>query len=664
MKARAGRSSGGHYERFSSFGSPIVSNMNLKHLCSLRLAALLAVLTLAADRLEAAIPPAENLLPADTFLVVTAPDCAAARKAMTESPQMMLWNDPTMRPFHDRFVSKWNELFAGPLESALGVNLATFMDIPQGQLTLAVTRNGWDGVDDTQSVGWLLLLDARDQADLLKKTVAGLQKKWADSGKAIRTETVHGLAFSIVPLSTNDIPAAVTGLVPSSPQVQELGQTTKAAKPLQMVIGQFQSLLIVGNSIKAVEPVVARLTGGSAPCLADNSLFAEDKAAQFRNSPIYYSWLNARGLFDVIAHIPAAEPNPNAPSLFPVMSPAMVLNSAGLMGLKSVSLAYHQTREGTTATLFLSAPEATRQGLLKMLATPPKDAAPPAFVPADALKYWRWRLDGQKIWAELQKSLSAISPSIASSVNAFIDMANSLAQQKNPSFDLRKNLIANLGDDWMGFERAPAGATAEALNQTHGIFLFAAANPEQTLVAIKTTAALYAPQENAPAPQDFLGHTIHAVALRPQMAPSGATAAQTLFCTIGSGYIAMSPDISVLQDFLRSAGKPPRPLTQAVGLADAVQHIGGMGNGLFGYQDNRVVMRAAFNSLKQSAAGSLAGQPTLALMPKSLVDMLDYSLLPDYDQVAKYFYFSVFTGTTTPEGITFKGFYPRPPQLK
>jgi hypothetical protein len=126
----------------------------------------------------------------------------------------------------------------------------------------------------------------------------------------------------------------------------------------------------------------------------------------------------------------------------------------------------------------------------------------------------------------------------------------------------------------------------------------------------------------------------------------------------------MSPDISVLQDFLRSAGKPPRPLTQAAGLADAVQHIGGMGNGLFGYQDNRVVMRAAFNSLKQSAAGSLAGQPTLALMPKSLVDMLDYSLLPDYDQVAKYFYFSVFTGTTTPEGITFKGFYPRPPQLK
>jgi hypothetical protein len=46
-----------------------------------------------------------------------------------------------------------------------------------------------------------------------------------------------------------------------------------------------------------------------------------------------------------------------------------------------------------------------------------------------------------------------------------------------------------------------------------------------------------------------------------------------------------------------------------------------------------------------------------------LRDWMDFSLLPDYDQVSKYFYFSVYAGATTTDGISFKAFAPRPPQL-
>jgi hypothetical protein len=38
-------------------------------------------------------------------------------------------------------------------------------------------------------------------------------------------------------------------------------------------------------------------------------------------------------------------------------------------------------------------------------------------------------------------------------------------------------------------------------------------------------------------------------------------------------------------------------------------------------------------------------------------------LLPDYDQVSKYFFFSVFNGTTTSDGVYFKVYAPRPPGL-
>ena len=94
----------------------------------------------------------------------------------------------------------------------------------------------------------------------------------------------------------------------------------------------------------------------------------------------------------------------------PSLSPKAILTASGLSGLKSVSFSYRETHEGSQMDLFVSAPEATRQGLVKILAASAKDSAPPAFVPDSAIKFNRWRLDIQKSWAELLKTVGAISP--------------------------------------------------------------------------------------------------------------------------------------------------------------------------------------------------------------------------------------------------------------
>ena len=63
-----------------------------KNLRPMFLVALAVFLALTAS-LRAAIPPAENLLPADTLFVVAVPDSAALRTALRQSPQFQLWND-------------------------------------------------------------------------------------------------------------------------------------------------------------------------------------------------------------------------------------------------------------------------------------------------------------------------------------------------------------------------------------------------------------------------------------------------------------------------------------------------------------------------------------------------------------------------------------------
>ena len=627
-------------------------------------AALLALATPA----RAAIPPVESLLPADTLFLLDTPDCTALRAASHQSPQWLFWNDPAMKPFHDKFIAKWDEEFVTPLEHDLGVKLDDFADLLQGQFAIALTQNGWNGSNDVDP-GLLLLLDAKNKSGLLRTNLAGLRQKWTQAGKSLQTETLHGIPFSVVTLSSNDVPGILAKIFPTAQPVQELGKDNKPSPPGKLYVGQFDSLLIAGNSRTAVDIVAARLKGGSNPCLNDNPLFAADRVSQFHGQPLYYGWFNAKTFFNVLLHIPPPEPNPDAPSPLPAIPWIKILDASGLTGLKSISFACRQSREGARADFFISAPEPARQGLIRIISANQKDANPPPFVPADAVKFWRWRVDGQQSWATLMKMLNEISPMAVASLNSFIDIANSSAQQQDPSFDIRKNLIGNLGDDWISYQKKPAGTTLADLNQAPSIFMFASPHPDQAALALKNLMGLGTAQSNPAPTRDFLGRKIYTIPLRPRRVAgssgTAATASRSLYCTASGGYVALSGNSSMIEDYLRSAQSHVKPLRETDGLTEAAQQVGGTGDGLFGYENQREMMRSLFTALKgDSDSSALTDGMLMRFWGGSLGDWLDFSLLPDYDRVAKYFYFTVYSGNTTADGLTFQFFTPRPPQLK
>jgi hypothetical protein len=628
------------------------------------LAAFAATLTLT-THLRAAVPPAENLLPSDTLFFLAIPDCAALRTAAHQSPQWLFWSDPAMKPFHDKFMGKFEESFIAPLEQSLGVKLADFADLPQGQLTFAVTQNGWTGGDDPLP-GMVLLLDTRDKSDLLKTNLDALKKKWTDAGKPMRTEDVRGISFSVVTISSNDISSSLSGLFPRRAPVRELGKETKPEKPAELVVGQFESLLIVGNSVKAVEPIAAHLSGSLLPALNDDAVFAADKLSQFRDAPLYYGWLNAKTLFYVIAHTPPTPPNPAAPRVMPQPQWDKILDATGLTAVKSASFAYRETREGSQVSFFIAAPQASRKGLLKIFAASHESAVPQSFVPVTAVKFWRWRLDGQDGWAAFEKMLGEISPLATAGLNSAIDMANANARQKDPDFDLRKNLIDNLGDDFINYQKAPTGTSPADLNNPPSLFLIGVDRGAPAATAINDLLLLsMSRRQKPPEPRDFQGHKIYTVPLPGPRVPGAAAPARSLYIASSSGYVALSTDVSTLEEYFRSAEKPPKPLSGTPGLVDAAQHVGGVGGGLFGYQNQREVLGVLFKTLKNPASNDGGGGLNpMAALPKAVRDWLDFSLLPDYDQVSKYFYFSVYAGNTTADGLSFKAFAPRPPQMK
>ena len=616
---------------------------------------------------RAAIPPADGLLPSDTLFVLAIPDCAGLRAAAHQLPTWLFWTDPAMDSFRKKFEAKFKESFLAPLEENLGMTLADFADLPQGQFTFAVTQNGWTGGDDTRQPGVLLLLDAGNKSEVLKTNLAALLKKWTEGGKPIHTEDVRGISFSVLPLPGYNLPAALSGLVPGLQAAQNLGGGPKPEKPGELVVGQFGSLLIAGNSVEAVEPVIAHLTGGGMPALGDNAQFAADKLAQFRNAPLCYAWLNAKTFFGSLAQTPS--PAPDTPSLRGLVATPLgkIIAAAGLTGVKSACFAWRETPDGSEANFYIAAPQPDRKGLTKIFAPARKGASPPLFVPAGAVNFWRWRLDGQDGWDALNNMLAEISPLLQSALNATIDMANANAQKTSPGLDIRNNLIGNLGDDFISYQKPPEGKTLTDLNNPPSLFLIGMNRDDPAALAIYDVLELaYKTRQKAVEPRNFEGHKIYTVPLPGQQAvPGTAPATRSLYLAGGGGYVALTTDVSMLEQYLRSAGTPPKPLSRTPGLIDAAQHVGGAGGGLFDYSNQRDTMRNFFAAMKKTNYGdSPASSSTIVMLPKEVRDWLDFSLLPDFDRVSKYFYFSVYGGSTTTDGLTFQAFAPRPPELK
>ena len=621
----------------------------------------------------AAIPPAEKILPDDTLVVFTAPDFAKLREIYKASPQSAFWNDPAMKPFKDKFLSHWNDEFVKPLERDLNIRFDDYTGLPQGQVTVALTQNAWQG-EDEDTLGILLLVDAKDKGAQLKSNLADLRRKWVDAGKSIKTEKIRDLEFSVLTLSSNDVPKTWKTFFPDSgaPDAAGEGDSAKPRTKSRLLIGQFESLLIVGNSSKVVEKVAVRLGGGSIPSLAEQSIYQANHQSLFRDAPVY-AWANIKAFVDIFARkVEKKESDADALGV----KPEKVLSATGISGLKSVALTFRNSSDGSLFQLFLGVPEAGRQGLFKILAGEAKPANPPAFVPADAVKFQRWRLDGQKTWAGLEKMLGDVSQQWIGMLNMLLTTANTAAKEKDPGFDVRKNLIGNLGDDLISYEKSPRGASVQELKSPPSLFLVGSPNPDQLASALKSIMGFLNQQGSTPNEREFLGRKIYTMPL-PNLpfpgadSPRPATPRNLNYAASG-GYVALSLDVPMLEEYLRSSESQAKSLREATGLVEASQKVAGPGTSLFGYENLAETMRVAFETFRKDPgaltnATGFSALPGVAAMPgpqKNFRQWLDFSLLPPFERIAKYFSFTVYSGGSTVEGLSFKMFAPVPPQLK
>ena len=626
-----------------------------------RLSVLLCV-AFAAARSFAAVPPAEKILPADTLGFLTVPEWSRAQSNFTITAMGQLWNDPSMKSFKEKFLEKFNKDTLTPLEKELGLKFSDFTSLAQGQFTVAVTQNGWDGRSDKQP-GILWLVDTRDKSSQLKTNLADLRKKWTDSGKKMRTDKIRDVEFTTVIVDTEEFSKSLEKIIPGQ-RPAAAPDEPKPKKTVEWVIGQSGSLLVVSDAAKDVEKVLALQSGASVPALADQAAFAAN-APMLRNAQ-GFAWINVKPIMTTLARRPD-RPEEGESALGAAPSGERVLNALGFSGVQTLAANLTQNHDGTMANISINVPENSRKGLMSILAVNAKDASAPSFVPADAVKFTRWRIDLQKAWSTIESMLVEINPSYAGFSKLILDTAG---KDKDPNFDFRKQLLANLGDDVITYQKAPRTPTVEDLNSPPSITLVGAKDAEQLATSLKAITSIFPPAMIKYREREFLGRTIYSITLPNAAHGEGAT--RPLSYAASGGYVAFSTDAAALEEYLRSGEGNVKPLREFPGLADAAQKVGGAGGGYFSFENRNETTRAAFETSKKDpeATTDILGTGRLAMLfggvggGKGAGEWFDFALLPPFDRVSKYFGFDVGAIGLTPSAITFKVYSPTPAQLR
>jgi len=604
---------------------------------TLRRTGLWSAILLTALSVGAAIPPAPKLLPKDTLAVVTVPDWTASTTQTAASTVGKLWADPAIKPFRDHFAAQFQEKILGRFEKDLGVKAADYLPLLQGQLTLAVIADGWDGTDKTKEPHVVLILDAKDKAPELKARLEEVRKKLTEAGRNPKTEKIRDVDFTTVVIE----PKAPTPAKPGDKKEDEEDDEAAAAKPTKQtyVFGQVESALLVANSAVPLEKLVARIAGGTIPILGDEAAFASSEP-RLRDAQMY-GWVHwtplSTGLTKALSDNEMFEnAGTDAQGAF---------KAIGLSGLRTITFSARTEAEGTRGEFSLNIPEAERRGLFKMLSFAPKDSAPTPFVPADVTQFVRVRIDWRKFVGTLEESLQALSPQMGGMFNMVVGAAG---KDKDPNFDLRKSLFNNLGDDLIMYQRPATGTKVEDLQNAPTLTLLSSPGTEDLIGGIKALTGL-APGGAAGKEREVAGKKIQSLPL-----PMPGKPDSKLEYVGSGGYVAFSRQPAMVEEYIRSAEGSGKSLKGNTELTAAAEKVGGLGTGLFVFENQRETMRSTWGMLRNDGlAKSGMGQGDFA-------SLFDFKLLPEFDTVRKYFGISVSAGLVDAQGMHFRTFSPTP----
>jgi len=590
----------------------------------------------------AELPKTAKLVPPETVLLVNVEDFGQLKTMFEKTSLFRLYKDPAMKAFIEDFKTKWQEKVRESDNELAGI-VKDAATLPKGRAAIAVVLDA--KTEDAKQPPVVLITEWGDKAGQIKEMVAKIVTKGVEEKDARRqTEDYRGVDIT-----------SVTG---------------KSSGALSYCF--IDDCLIVSANLETLKFVIAQAKGASSPTLADDDDY---------NATLRAVGASGEGRIDIYVNIKQIVKTATAQDEAGKIK--QIIANLGLDNVTSFgfSIDVASGPGGTTSGKALLKIDGAKKGICKLLEVEAAAIKVPPFVPSSASALSFVNLNMSKAFDELVKILSSFSPQIAMMVH--MPLAPPSAQGE-PPLTLKAGIIDHLGSQIVVAQSMgeSSGDTTPAagpgLAQPDSLVALAVSDRsalERTLLSIHSN--MIAPGKPE-ARRELLGHTIYLVELggmlpgfgpaaRPPMqAPlaTGAPSMPKLAFTVTDTHLILASEDAVEQAIRTLSSGGGESVASTKWFARAKSSIPST-VGLASLQDSAAsgeFIWSALGKMKKSAQGGTM-IPT-GILPQGLsrtgADLFDFSLLPEFEAVRKYFGLSASYGVARQDGFFFEFKYLNP----
>lgn len=584
----------------------------------------------------AQLPKVARLVPPETVLLVNVDDFSRLQTMFEKTSFFKLYKDPAMKAFIEDFKSNWQEK-ARELDNELVRIVMDAATLPQGRAAIALVLDA--ETLDANEPPVVLIAEWGDKAGQIKNMIEKVvARSIEEKGARRQTENYRGVNITQM--------------------------TGKSSDMLSYCF--IDDCLIVSANLDTLKFVIAQAKGAGSPTLADDDDYnATLRAVGPSGEGRIDLYVNIKQILKIVAA------KDDAGRI------KQIITNLGLDNVTSFgfSLDVASGPGGMTSGKALLKIDGAKKGVCKLLELESAAIKPPPFVPSSASAISFVNLNVSKAFDELIKIVAGFSPGIAMMAN--MPLAPPSAQGE-PPLTLKAGIIDHLGSQIIVAQTMveSSGDTAQpetlvALAVSDRVAL------EKTLLYIHSN--MIAPG-NPDARRELLGHTIYLIELGGMMIPgfggpatpssmqaplgAGAPAMPKLAFTITDTHVIFSTEDAVERAIRALSSGGGESLDSARWFARAKSSIPAA-VGLAGLQDNAVSGKFIWLALRKMKTLAKAGAMTAGILPQGLsmtggTDLFDFTLLPEFEAVKKYFGLSASYGIARQDGFFFEFKYLNP----
>ncbi len=592
---------------------------------------------------RAALPETAKLLPPDTAFVVKIRNFSQLREQFEKTDLFNLYKDPSMAPFVNDFKKKLKEKIEKE-DSELAKIVTDAATFPEGKVAVALALNA--ETLDTKQPPIMFIAEwggnAGQVRDMVNEVVA---KAVEEKGARKETEDYRGVGIT-----------SITG---------------KSSDAVSYCF--IDDAMILSGNPETMKFVIAQAKGAGSQTLADSDNY---------NSTLRAVKSSGAGEIDVYVNIKHIMQTVTAKDEAGKVKP--ILTNLGLDNVTSFGLSIDvgSGPGGTSSGKALLKIDGAKKGISKLLEVESGPIRVPRFVSESVNSVSVVNLDMKKAFDEMVKILTAFSPQMAMMLNMPLSPPG---QQGEPPLQLKTGIIDHLGSQIVVAQNidksAQGGPKPESLV---ALAVTNRASLEKTLLFIHS--GMIAPGK-PDARRELLGHTIYSVDLAGMMGGMGGRGSRSpmmqgpggagmpgmpkLAFTVTDTHLIFASEDAVERAIrtLSSSGNQSVASTEWFSQAKATIPSS---VGLAGLQNTEASMEAVWSALRNmkmpnkgggraTANLGLAGAASPEMMLSQMAgDLVDFSLLPNFDAVRKYFGLSASYGISRQDGFFFEFKYINP----